>query len=208
MRYSRGTPARHRIVVPVNPDGEVAAGNHNPCRKEIALSMLRRTLALAGTTAATAALLLGPATAASAATSAEAMQISGSFFVVDDDGSSKPTARSDFSKTVFLTASSPRQTVVFNSACAGGEVHGQLALELILLSDGRVYVQDAPGGLGLKLFEGTSCTSTDLDGQANITDMVSFAGTTDTRSTSVGNQNEGGADLVSASFRVTHTHLS
>jgi hypothetical protein len=69
-------------------------------------------------------------------------------------------------------------------------------------------LQDAPGGLGLQLFEGTEgsgCPTADLDGQANITDMTSFAGTTDSRSLAVGNQDEGGADRVSVSFLVAHS---
>src|SRR3954471_10013187 len=122
------------------------------------MSIFRNLLVLAGTTAAGGALLLAPAASASASTSSaraavtgvEQLQINGSFFVQDDDGSSKPTARSNFSRTVFLSTSHPKETVRFDSACAGDEVRGQLALQVIRLSDGRVHVQDAPGALGLR----------------------------------------------------------
>jgi hypothetical protein len=214
--YPLLTPSRGRAGSVIADDVDVSTTGDTPITylKEPTMSFIRNMLALAGSTAATGALLLAPAASAAPSagaatlTGAEQLQISGSFTTRDDDGSSRPTARSDFSRTVFLSASHRSETVLFNSACAGDEVRGELALQLILLSDGRVYVQDAPGGLGLKLFEGVSCGTTDLDGQVNIDDMVSFAGSTDTRSTSVGNQDEGGADLVSTSFRVAHTHLS
>lgn len=168
----------------------------------------RRMLLAVGSTAAVGAgLLLGAAGPASAATT-ETVTISGGFVVRDDDFGSDPTVSSPFSATVVLSEAQPRQSITFHSACAGREVRGELRLEVIRLADGQVYVQDGPGGhLGLQLYEGTeaqNCATFDLDGEANVIDMVSFRGSTDTRSMSVGNQQEGGDDRVSASFRVTH----
>jgi hypothetical protein len=166
----------------------------------------RRLLTGAGLLAFAAGIVAGPVGQASAAVDTEIVQISGSFFVVDDDVFSDPTASSSFSAQVALSPSHSRQTIVFPSACAGDEVRAELRLELIRLSDGRVYVQDAPGGLGLQLFEGTSCSTTDLDGSANIVDITSLAGSADNRSASAENTAEVFSDdSASVSFRVTHT---
>lgn len=172
------------------------------------MSIHRRALALAAATAAAAGVFLGPVAPASAAPNTEIIQISGSFFLIDDDFDFNPTASSTFSKLVALDAVHNRQTVVIptpESGCAGGEVRAELRLDLIRFSDGRVRVQDAAGGLGLQMFEGASCFSNDLDGSANISDFISDVNSKVSDSAHTFNQDEGGDDFASVSYTVSHT---
>ena len=172
------------------------------------MSIYRRTLALAAATAAVAGVVLGSVAPASAAPNTEVIRISGSFFLIDDDFDFDSTKSSSFTKLVALDPVHSRQTVVIptpESGCAGGEVRAELRLDLLRLSDGRVRVQDAAGGLGLQMFEGASCFSNDLDGSANINDFISSVNTTISDSARTFNQDEGGDDFASVSYTVTHT---
>lgn len=168
----------------------------------------RRKLAFAGAGAAAAAMLFGSPAVASAAPNTELVRITGSFTTVDDDFDFDTTATSTFDRLVAVDSAHNNQVLVIpttQQGCAGGEVRAELRLQVSRLSDGRIRVQDAPGGLGLQMFEGASCFSNDLDGSANITDVVVANNFQVSDSAFTGNQDEGGNDSAAVRYVITHT---
>jgi hypothetical protein len=112
-------------------------------------------LALAG------ALLAGAAHAPAAqAYGGHTVRVSGSMFLSDDENfGSDETRTVRFSRSVALTHGAPRSTIYYD-ACVGGEVLGSFQVTVSLEPNDVVVWQPT-----LRLYEGTSCFGTDLDGQ-------------------------------------------
>ncbi|MFF3062185.1 hypothetical protein [Streptomyces sp. NPDC057909] len=131
------------------------------------MSVLRKALALAGTSAAVATLLALPTGSASAASGPSSLvTLSGSFSVVDDDstifGSSYEYASSSFRQYLGTGPTHPYEYGAdIKSACAGGEVYGTVSAKVTRSQheDGSVYVKFYG-----RLFEGSSCSTDDIDG--------------------------------------------
>ncbi|MBG0829268.1 hypothetical protein HS041_15990 [Planomonospora sp. ID67723] len=101
-------------------------------------------------------------------------------------------------RTIVLTHGSPSGQVVF-SHCAGGEVRGLLVINLRLQSDDQVAVSPV-----LSLYEGTSCSTTDLDGRTYAQPYTLGPGAVTTRRFSAPSTAEGGLDSASATYSIRH----
>jgi hypothetical protein len=173
--------------------------------EEFSMSIRRRILAVAGIVAAASGLLMaGTASPAAAASGATRVIVVGSMTTVDDDGlgAANPKATKGFTADFNLTPANPTKTIIFKSACADDEVRAELGVRFTRLSNGNIYVEDAPSDrLALRLFEGSSCSTNDFEDDTNLVDMVVGTGSTDTRS--LGARNDPFLDRVDASFRVS-----
>lgn len=90
------------------------------------------------------------------------VSISGVIRVEDDDGSRRPFATDDFNYTVFVGNAQPQVLVKIPppKVCAGEEVW--VALDIIVT---RINVDgDISISINGRLYEGTDCDNTDLDG--------------------------------------------
>ena len=102
------------------------------------------------------------------------VRLSGTIVNSDDDGlNNRPTTTTRFTRTVTLLtspAASRTKVVKIAGACAGGEVRSELQVTLTYNpTSNKVVVNGAvPLGNGLRLFEGTSCDTTDLDGTSGF----------------------------------------
>lgn len=110
--------------------------------------------------ALSAALLAGAANAPAAqAYGGHSVKVTGSMFLSDDENfGSDETRTVRFTRTVALTHAAPRTTVYYD-ACVGGEVLGSFSVTVSLEPNDVVVWQPA-----LRLYEGTSCFTADLDG--------------------------------------------
>ncbi|MFF3062197.1 hypothetical protein [Streptomyces sp. NPDC057909] len=171
------------------------------------MSVLRKALALAGTSAAAAALITLPVSPASATTADDtwAVTVSGSYWVVDDDSTvfsnSYSYASSKFTKTYYVGKSSGSAYEDVWSACAGGEVNGTSGTS-VMRGDNGVYVDFA-----LRLHEGDSCYSSDVDGRTQPPAYFLSDGQTQTRRIQVGNTSEGGKDAVTLDVTISARRL-
>ena len=177
------------------------------------MSVVRRfmhrafTLAALSGVVATVAMLTGPANPAAADSTGPAyatVRIGGRFDLVDDDWDYDPTAYEYFSKT-YKIAKGSRETVIIKSrVCAGGEVRGELRLDLTYFSNGHLSLDGYATGDGILLYEGTSCSTTDLDGEFSIYGPgVMAPGASVHEYASVGNVDEGGDDRATVDFTAT-----
>jgi hypothetical protein len=104
-----------------------------------------------------------------------------------------------------LTHSNPRSQLVF-SHCVGGEVRGLLVINLQLQGDDQVAVNPI-----LSLYEGTSCSTNDLDGTASGKPHTLPPGSVtpawfarEGQSITARNTDEGGIDSATANYIIRH----
>jgi|GEM_PF-4530636 len=130
--------------------------------------------------------------------------ISGSFHLQDDDVTAwclpynpacLPKASSSFTKTILVPVYGASATQAW-SACAGGEVRGRADFVFYSFSSAVAVNHN------LYMFEGSSCNSTDLDGQdaESITVVNDWGGGGSTRATDAA---DGYLDFVEFSFYLT-----
>ena len=102
-------------------------------------------------------------------------------------------------RVVRLTHSNPSGQAVFHH-CVGDEVRGLLVINLQLQGDDQVAVNPI-----LSLFEGTSCSTTDLDGRSRGTPYTLAPGSaTTTLYLGARNTDEGDRDLATVNYRIRH----
>lgn len=165
---------------------------------------LKRALALGAlATAATGSLLVGTAGPAAADTPATTtIRIDGRFDLVDDDWDYDPTEYEYFSKTVTIAKDTTQTVIIKSRVCAGGEVRAELRLSASYYSNGHLFVDGSYDGL--RLYEGTSCSTTDLDGISHIYGPGQLSLNKSAHSyTYAGNYDEGGDDRATVQFDTT-----
>ncbi|MFD9378750.1 fibronectin type III domain-containing protein [Streptomyces sp. NPDC059999] len=99
-----------------------------------------------------------------AAASTHTITMTGTLTVSDAPGlaSGRTTRSTPFSRLVRLSHDRPDQTLTA-SACVGGETRGEVSVQAHLRSDEMVVVNSS-----LRIFEGSDCLSTDLDGSTRL----------------------------------------
>lgn len=172
------------------------------------MNKLKTALAYTGlAVAASGSLLLGTATSAAADVPATAsIRIDGRFDLVDDDWDYDPTEYEYFSKSLSIAKGTTQTVIIKSRVCAGGEVRGELRLSVSYYASGNLYVDGIGSEEGIRLYEGTSCSTTDLDGFHHIYGPGKLAvGQAGYQDASVGNVDEGGDDLAEVEFTATRT---
>lgn len=181
------------------------------------MSALRRILTAAVFTLATAGVLLaGTTSQALAATPPPValVQVTGTMTLVDDDYDFNPTKTVPINQ-VFAVVPGGEQDVEIrpSGACAGGEVRATVNLKLgyspnfkNIVGVHSTFVEfGGTSPAALRMFEGASCSSNDLDGIADIPGggfyLVPSAFGSFTMST--GNTDEGGGDRATVKLTVT-----
>jgi hypothetical protein len=177
------------------------------------MSFLRKVFAL-GALAITClvVLLAGPAGSAAASSGIAMVQVSGTITLVDDDYDFDPTISRTITPKVFAVDYTGSEYVITLPGCAGGEVRAELHLQMDF-NGGPQDVSVAPSRTGLplgqvgalRMFEGDSCSSGDLDGLANFNTFHLSGNTSRSITLSTGNQDEGGNDR--ATMRLTITRI-
>ncbi|SDM01379.1 hypothetical protein SAMN05660642_01332 [Geodermatophilus siccatus] len=119
-----------------------------------------RRSALALALALPASLLLGPAQPA-AAFGGHTVTVTGGIVLNDDEGDFDNPSQSgiDFTRKMGLTHLAPSSSI-FVSYCHGDEVRGEFTVTATLQANDDVVWQPH-----LKLYEGASCDTSDLDGE-------------------------------------------
>jgi len=168
----------------------------------------KHVLAYAGlAAAASGTMLLGSAAPAVADVPATAtVRIDGRFDLVDDDWDYDPTAYEYFSKSVTIAQGTQQTVIIKSRVCAGNEVRGELRLSVSYYASGNLYVDGIGSDDGIRLYEGTSCSTTDLDGISTIYGPGKLAvGQAGHEHAWVGNVDEGGDDRATVDFTATRT---
>lgn len=126
------------------------------------------------------------------------VSVSGSMAITDDEtfGSNEHNTVS-YSNTVTVSANQASQLLIAEG-CAGDEVRVRVELTASLAPVGGAILVNGT----VKLFEGTSCTTSDLDGSQTVNFTVN-AGQTVTQNIHVQNDDEGG-DFVDVVLTVSN----
>lgn len=175
---------------------------------------VRNSLMLASVISTTCVLVATPVSTASAASpKINKVTVSAKFGVWDDDstifGDSFDYATSAASKsyTVNSVATTQVDNVGIWSACSGGEVYGELH-PTIMQTDPATGVVDV--SYIVKLYEGSSCWSGDLDGKTRDWEVAHFKlypGQTKTYNITQFNTDEGTRDEVDVAVTM-HNEVS
>jgi hypothetical protein len=149
---------------------------------------MRRALMAAASTVAATSLIVIPAAPSSAHSQTHTVNISGSMFITDDETfGSNEHATVTFNKNLSIGPLLGSDTFIA-TGCAGGEVRIELTVTVVDGDDaGSVSVFPT-----LRMLEGTSCSSNDLDGTFVPPAFSVAANTTVTTTQRVNNNDEGG----------------
>ena len=172
------------------------------------MNKLTRMLTATGLAAAAAGgLVLGVSAHAAAEVPASAsIRVDGRFDLVDDDWDYDPTAYEYVSKPVVIAKGTSQTVIIKSRVCAGAEVRGELRLFVAYYTNGNLFVSGDGSDDGVRLYEGTSCSTTDLDGISSIYGPGTLAvGQRSPQRASAGNVDEGGNDRASVELTITRT---
>lgn len=96
------------------------------------------------------------------------VNVSGSMFILDDDwGSANESGTFPFSNSIYLTPGQA-STLVNAQNCVDEEVRVELAVNVARGANGREVSVSG----NVKLFEGTSCSTSELEGETNFAFVV------------------------------------
>ncbi|MGW7343017.1 fibronectin type III domain-containing protein [Streptomyces sp. NPDC054854] len=136
-----------------------------------------------------------------AAASTHTITLTGTLFVANAGGigTSASSKTFDMNRTAALSHDRPTATLDM-SACVGGESRGQLSVHLQLRPDEMVVVSPT-----LRLYEGSSCNSNDLDAEDQAIQKGFKPRQSMTVSLSAANDEAFSGDLTTTNFTLKHT---
>ena len=161
---------------------------------------MRRIFSLAAAIPALALVLLGVGAApASAHSNNHNIGVSGSMYLLDDESwGSDETGWHSFTGGV-VVGGWLSQNQYFTSGCVGGEVRGELR---VTINDSSQYPGWVYASIDAKLYEGTSCSTGDLDGHRALGGWIA-KGQIRNFAFRVNNTDEGG-DFIDFNFNVSN----
>jgi hypothetical protein len=129
------------------------------------------------------------------------VSIAGSMFVFDHDWPDGSESQSfNFQNTVFVGSEAPLD-LLRKEGCVDNEVRAELHLTVKLASDEGIMIDGQ-----LKLYEGASCSTNDLDGQTTV---AFFVPKDQVRSFSLRLQNtDEGGDFIDLTMTVKNTAVA
>lgn len=138
------------------------------------------------------------------------LRVTGNATLVDDDFDFDPVAFGPINEVFAVDSRGfDRSFEIKVPTCAGGEVRATVNLTFTYFSQRNVvFVRGTNlsfSSAALRMFEGASCSSNDLDGTATFTPFELTPGASGSFTLSTGNQDEGGNDRATVSLKVART---